>query len=363
MLLNVRNLSKAYGAVQVLENISFTINARERAGLVGPNGVGKSTLLRILTGQEEPEQGSISYAPLVEYGYLPQTTPDFYGLTIQDLIFEAVGNIRQLEERIHQLEEAMTEADEQQLPELLEAYTQVTTRFQDSGGYELDYRIDSVLSGLHIDYLPRTHAVATLSGGEKARVGLAALLLRSPGLLLLDEPTNHLDFASMDWLESYLSSYRGAALIVSHDRQFLNRVVTTILELDEHSHRLKRYEGNYDSYMQLKAAEHAKWEKDYERQQEEIKRLRKRIKESARQVGHSYRAPRDNDKFASYFFAQRVDSAIARNIHAAEERLRRIEANPIPKPPELLNVNSSIQAEPIASQVVIRLEHVSKRWG
>ncbi len=363
MLLTVRNLSKAYGAIQVLRDLSFVINARDRAGIVGPNGVGKSTLLRILTGQEEQEQGNISYAPSVEYGYLPQTTPNFYGRSIQDLILEAVGNIHQLEERMHQLEDAMARADEQQLPELLEAYTQVTTRFQDRGGYELDYKIDGVLSGLHLDYLPRTREVMTLSGGEKARVGLATLLLRSPDLLLLDEPTNHLDFASMNWLESYLADYSGAALIVSHDRQFLNRAVTSILELDEHSHSLKRYEGNYDSYVQSKATEHAKWVEDYKRQQEDIKELRKRIKESARQVGHGYRSPHDNDKFAKYFFAQRVDSAISRNIHAAEEQLKRIEADPIPKPPELLQVNSSIQATPIASQVVIRLEHLTKCWG
>lgn len=365
MLLAVRNLAKSYGAITVLQNISFVINASDRVGIVGPNGVGKSTLVRMLTGQEEVDTGGIIYAPSIESGYLPQTTPNFYGRTIQDLILESVGNLRQLEERMHELEAAMATAsqDEEQLATLLEDYNTISIRFQDHGGYEIDYRIDTILDGLRLTYLPRTQSVDTLSGGEKARVGLATLLLRSPDILLLDEPTNHLDFASIEWLETYLSQYSGAVLMVSHDRQFLNRAVNQIFEIDEHEHHLKKYEGNYDAYVQTKAAERKKWEEDYERQQEEIQELRKGIKATARQVGHGYRAPRDNDKFAQHFFAQRVDSAVARNIREAEERLKRIEADPIPKPPELLQVNSQFKSEPMPSQEVITLSHLTKCFG
>lgn len=363
MLLTTHNLAKAYGAITVLNDVSFVINAGDRVGLVGENGVGKSTLLRILTGQEELDSGSFAFAPSLEAGYLPQTTPEFYGQTIEALILESVGNLRQLEERMRQLEAAMATAGEAELPALLEEYTTVSTKFQDHGGYDLDYRIDSILQGLRLDYLPRQQQVATLSGGEKARVGLATLLLRSPDLLLLDEPTNHLDFASLSWLESYLSHYTGAMLIVSHDRQFLNRTVNQIFEIDEHEHHLKRYEGNYDAYVLAKAAERARWEEDYERQQEEIKELRKRVRETARQVGHGYRPSRDNDKFAKYFFAQRVDSAVARNVRAAEEQLRRIEADPIPKPPELIRVSSQFNNEPLQSSQVISISKVDKQWG
>jgi len=363
MLLTTHNLAKAFGAITVLNDISFVINAGDRVGLVGGNGVGKSTLLQVLTGQEEADSGSFAFAPSLETGYLPQTTPEFYGQTIEDLILESVGNLRQLEERMRQLEAEMATASEEALPAQLEEYTTVSTKFQDRGGYELDYRIDSILQGLHLDYLPRQQQVSTLSGGEKARVGLATLLLRSPDLLLLDEPTNHLDFASLAWLETYLSRYAGAILIVSHDRQFLNRTVNQIFEIDEHEHRLKRYEGNYDAYLQAKAAERAQWEEDYERQQEEIKELRKRVRETARQVGHGYRSPRDNDKNARYFFAQRVDSAVSRNVRAAEEQLRRIEANPVPKPPELIRVSSHFNNEPLQSSQVISVSNVSKSWG
>jgi macrolide transport system ATP-binding/permease protein len=363
MLLAVRNLSKAYGALTVLNDVSFVLNTQNRVGIVGPNGVGKSTLLKLLIGQEEADSSTIVYAPSVEFGYLSQTTPDFYGQTIEDLILESVGNLKQLEERMRHLEVEMAAASHEQLSALLEEYTAVTAKFQDHGGYDLDYKIDTILEGLRLTYLPRTQQVSILSGGEKARVGLATLLLRSPDLLFLDEPTNHLDFASLEWLETYLSQYHGALMIVSHDRQFLNRAVNAIFEIDEHTHSLKRYEGNYDAYVQIKAAERAKWEEDYERQQEEIQELRKRIKETARQVGHSNRAPRDNDKFAKHFFAQRIDSTISRNVRSAEEQLKRIEENPIPRPPELLHVTSRFNGAPMQSQVVISLNNLSKGWG
>lgn len=366
MLLAIRNLSKSYGVVSVLNEVSFVVNANERIGIVGSNGVGKSTLLRILMGQEEMDTGTIKYAPLVEVGYLPQTTPDFYGRTIDDLLLESLGNLRQLEERMHQLETDMAIADTantEQLSELLDEYTIVSTRFQDRGGYDIDHRIDAIMEGLHLTYLPRSREVDTLSGGEKERLGLTTLLLRSPDLLLLDEPTNHLDVATLEWFEQYLSGYSGAALIVSHDRQFLNRAVNAIFEIDEHEHHLKRYEGNYDAYIQQKAQERQKWEEEYERQQEEIQELRKRIRDTARDVGHSYRAPRDNDKYAVYFFDQQKQRTVSRNVRAAEEQLRRIEEDSIPKPPELLHINSRFQNGEMASQEVITLAHVSKSFG
>jgi macrolide transport system ATP-binding/permease protein len=360
-MLIVRHLSKSYGAIVVLDDIFFVINPNDRVGIVGPNGVGKTTLLSILVGQESIDSGSFSFAPSTEVGYLSQTTPEFYGRTIQDLILESVGNLRQLEERMRQLEADMGTASGDELAALMEEYDLVSTRFQDRGGYELDYKIDTILAGLRISYLPRDREMQTLSGGEKARVGLATLLLRSPDLLLLDEPTNHLDFASLEWLESYLSSYKGAILLVSHDRQFLNRAVNQIFEIDEHSHHLKKYEGNYDAYVLAKAAERAKWEEDYERQQEEIKELRKRIRETARNVAHN-RPPSDGDKMAYNFFGARVQNTISRGVRAAEELLRRIEEDSIPKPPKQMQVSSYFNVEPLQSQVVINASHLTKCW-
>ncbi len=360
-MLAVRHLGKLYGAITVLDDISFIVNPNDRIGIVGSNGVGKTTLLNILISKESHDSGSFSFTPNTEVGYLPQTTPEFSGHTIQDLILESVGNLRQLEERMRELESSMSTASAEQLSQLMDEYEQVSSKFQDRGGYELDYKIDTILAGLRITYLSRDREMQTLSGGEKARVGLAILLLRSPDVLLLDEPTNHLDFASLEWLESYLSNYKGAILLVSHDRQFLNRTVNQIFEIDEHTHHLKKYDGNYDAFVKAKAAERAAWEEDYERQQEEIKELRKRVRETARNVAH-HRPATDNDKTAYNFFGGRVQNTISRGVRAAEEQLRRIEANPIPKPPKLMQVSSSFNVEPVQAEVVIRVSNLTKCW-
>jgi macrolide transport system ATP-binding/permease protein len=358
-MLTVRHLFKSYSANTVLEDTSFVVNPNDRIGIVGSNGVGKTTLLNILVGQESIDSGSFSFDPFTEVGYLPQTTPEFSGHTMQDLILESVGNLRALEGRMRELETTMSIAKDDQLAGLMDEYEQVSTRFQDRGGYELDYRIDTILDGLRLSYLPRDREMQTLSGGEKARVGLAILLLRSPDLLLLDEPTNHLDFTSLEWLESYLSHYKGAILLVSHDRQFLNRAINQIFEIDEHSHHLKKYDGKYDEYVLAKAAERAKWEEDYERQQEEIKELR--MRETARNVAH-HRPATDNDKTAYNFFGGRVQNTISRGVRAAKEQLRRIEADPLSKPPKLMQVSSYFNVEPLQAEVVINVSNLTKCW-
>lgn len=345
-----------------MQSISVTLNTGDRAGLVGANGVGKSTLLRLLIGQEEADAGSLALGPGVEAGYLPQNTPDFYGRSIQDLLMEASGHLRRLEDELHRLEQAMEMADAEDLPVLLEAYSHISTRFQDAGGYDVQYRMANLMDGLRLSYLPRERDVQTLSGGERARLGLAVLLLRSPDLLLLDEPTNHLDFASLAWLEDYLAVYRGGLLIVSHDRQFLNRTVNRILEIDEHTHQLTQYPGNYDAYMSARQLERRKWAENYERQQEEIRELRRRIKEATGHARRNYHTPRDNNKFARHYYEQSVQRTQAQTIRAAEVELQRIEADPVPKPPDILHINSQFQSVGIQSREVVHLAGVNKGW-
>ncbi len=362
MLLTVHNLARSFGATTVLAGVSFSIQPRERVGIVGANGSGKSTLLRILAGRDSADAGEARYATAVEIGYLPQSTPPFHGETIDDLIHESVGELRRLEERMRRLEAVLARAGEEELPPLLEEYGEVTARFQDRGGYELDHRIAAVLAGLRLDYVPRAQPVRTLSGGERARAGIAALLLRAPDLLLLDEPTNHLDRASLEWLEDYLAQYAGAAAIVSHDRQFLNRTVTRIIELDDTTHELRSYDGDYDSYARAKAAERAKQEVEYERQQEELRELRARIRETARQVGHN-RPPRDNDKSAYNARAGRVEQTVSRNVRSAEERLRQLEAHPVARPPKPLGFAPRFGAARLRTRTVIVADGISKRLG
>jgi macrolide transport system ATP-binding/permease protein len=361
MLLTVRNISKIYGAVTVLEDISFALEPGEHVGLVGANGAGKSTLLRILTGEEPADGGTVQCATGADMAYLAQTLPNVSGRTIDDLLAETLGGLRALETRMRTFEAEMAVASGELLDVLLAEYGQLASQFQDRGGYEMETRMDVILSGLRLDYLPRTRNLETLSGGERARVGLALLLLRAPDVLLLDEPTSHLDAASLTWLEDYLASYVGAALIVSHDRQFLNRSVNRICELDEYTHTLKRYEGDYDAYQQAKAAERIAWEESFARQQDEIKDLRKRIRETARQVAHN-RKPKDNDKLIYNGKGEWVADAVSRNVRATEEQLRRIEADPIPKPPRLMHFQPKFSADALRANAIVRLEHVSKRY-
>ncbi|MBC7811947.1 MAG: ABC-F family ATP-binding cassette domain-containing protein, partial [Burkholderiales bacterium] len=239
MLLTVTNVTKTFGLQPVLKDVSFVLNVGQRAGLVGANGSGKSTLLKIIVGQVEAESGEVAIKSGLKVGYLPQSLPDVPGQTIADLLNETLDEISQLEARMRELEQRMGESGPD-LAAVMEEYGSVSERFEHLGGYDINHRVDEVFGGLRIAYLAREREVSTLSGGEKSRVALAAMLIGSPDLLLLDEPTNHLDFLSMQWLEGYLRQYKGALLAVSHDRTFLNHTADVILEIDDHSRELKR---------------------------------------------------------------------------------------------------------------------------
>ena len=362
LCLSVDRVTKTYGPAIVLDAVSCQVQAGERIGLVGANGSGKSTLLRIVVGKLPPDSGQIRVPSGVEIGYLPQEQPNLHGVTVEDLIRDAVGELRSLEQRLGQLETDLANTQGPALDAALAEYGDVAERFERRGGYDLEYRIDVVLAGLGLAHLPRDRQVRTLSGGERSRVMLAALLLQSPDLLLLDEPTNHLDFASAAWLEDFLTGYRGAVVAVSHDRHFLNRTATTILDIDDHAHTLTAYVGDYDAYRAVKDRERAHHRQEFERQQEEIRELRRAIKVTARQVAHG-RPPRDNDKMGYDGHGEFVQKAISRNVRSAEERLRRIEADPIPKPAGGLRINPDLDPTELRSDQAIRADSLFKAFG
>ena len=232
ILLHADQIAKAYGPLIILEAVTFHLRSGEHVGLVGANGSGKSTLLRILTGEVPADGGRVTIAGGVEVGYHPPEQPAAAGLTVDELILEAVGGLRSIERRLRGLEAVLTRAQGPELDAALEEYGDLAERFERRGGYDLDHQIDAVLAGLGLEHLPRDRVVGTLSGGERSRVMLAALLLQSPDLLLLDEPTNHLDFASAAWLERFLTTTcRGAFLAVSHDRWLIERFQGQVWEL------------------------------------------------------------------------------------------------------------------------------------
>ena len=364
MYLSVAQVAKTYGPSQILHDISFILNANERVGLVGANGAGKSTLLRIVAGELEADAGAVSVAPGVTLGYLPQQPPEPAGATLDDLLYEAVGELRQLQARLRELELRLADPAlaETELEANLAEYGNCQERFERRGGYDLDYRIDIVMQGLRIAHIPRGRRFSTLSGGEKSRLLLASLLLRAPDLLLLDEPTNHLDFASSAWLEGYLAGYAGSCLVISHDRHFLNGAVNRMLEIDEHTHALKEYTGDYDAYMLAKAQERERWQVDYAEQLEEVKELKRAIRVGARNVAPN-RPRRDADKAQYDFKAGRVAIAVSRNLRNAEERLKRIEADPLPKPPDLLRISPEFDVDELRSADIIRVEGLSRAFG
>lgn len=360
MLLAVTNLSKAFGDNQVLHNVTFTMHAGDKWGLVGANGVGKSTLVKIVTGEIEPDAGDVQIGAGVEVGYLPQVLAAAEALTIGGLMDQSQARVHALEARMRALEAAMAGSGD--VDTALAEYGQLAEDFDRLGGYDLEHRTEVVFAGLEIGHLAHDRLIATLSGGEKARIGLAALLLQSPDLLLLDEPTNHLDFAALGWLETYLQSYRGAVLVVSHDRQFLNATVRAIVEIDEHTRDAHFYSGNYDFFAEVKAKARVRWVEEYIAQQEEIRDLRRFVASSARQVAHN-RPPTDSDGFVYSFKGARVEVAVARNVRAAEEKLRRLEADPIPKPPQPLSINPDFDPADLVNKTPLAVSQVRVVYG
>ena len=359
--LTVEHITKSYGFHQILNGVSLVLNAGQRLALVGANGVGKSTLLKIITGEEEADSGTVTIPAGLEPGYLPQTPPAYEGQTLADLIVHVMHKLVALEGRMRDLESRMTTSEGAALDAIMNEYGAVTEQFERYGGYEMEYQVDTVLNGLGVGHIPRHRLFATLSGGEKARVGLALLLLQVPDVLLLDEPTNHLDFASLTWLEDYLRAYRGAVLLVSHDRQFLNRTVNLIVEIDEHTRTTRQYSGDYDTYLQAKAQERKKWEIDFERQQEEIRALYHEIKVEAR--ANTFKPIKDNDKFIKFALKSQHDKTISKRVRAAEEKLRRIETDPIPRPPKPMRFNADFNPQALRGRTPLYVSGLRKAFG
>ena len=361
------NLSKAYGDTIVLSGVSLSLRAGERLGVVGANGSGKTTLLRILAGEIEPDGGSVRTARGVTLGYLPQVVEPPPDQSVAAYLAAAQGDLQRAAQALRAAEHALADAGSagsagsESLGNLLAAYAESADEFERRGGYA-GHRVDEVLAGLGLADMDRARLAATLSGGEKTRLALAALLLRSPDVLLLDEPTNHLDFAALGWLEEYLARRRWALLAVSHDRRFLNRTVNAILELDEHTHEARLFPGDYDAYAALKAQERARREQEWQAQQEETRALRRFIKTGAVQVAHN-RPGADSDGFYYHFKGGRVDATAARNVRAAEEKLRRLEENPLPRPPRPLVINPDFNPTAFGSKTPLAASQIVVRYG
>jgi ATP-binding cassette, subfamily F, member 3 len=281
-MLTASHLSRRFGGDTILDDVSFTINPHDRIGLVGPNGAGKSTLLRLLTGDDVPDSGSVALAPGISIGYLKQGFADLPDGTLADLLdaptHGLVGAYRALESATARL----GDPDD---AEAADAYDRALSAFEGRGGYDTLANLEVHLDRFGLGDAGFDRPLDALSGGQKTRAGLAGLLAASPDLMILDEPTNHLDIDALDWLEEHLRQTESATLIVSHDRGFLDRVVSRILELDGDTHTLTAYTGGYSDYAQQKAHAEQEQAEAWYRQQKEVRR----IKEDIRRMEHHAR--------------------------------------------------------------------------
>lgn len=269
MILSCSNISKSFGTDSILNHVSFHIEEREKAAVVGINGAGKSTLLKIIVGELAPDEGSVVIAKGKTLGYLAQHQDLDSGRTIYDELLEVKRPIIEMEERLRTLEVNMKRSQGEELESLYQTYSRLSHEFELANGYAWKSEITGVLKGLGFLEEEFSKPVSTLSGGQKTRVSLGKLLLSKPDIILLDEPTNHLDMESIAWLENYLLNYQGTVVIVAHDRYFLDRVVTKVVELDNGSSTV--FQGNYSAYSEKKAMLRASILKAYLNQQQEIK--------------------------------------------------------------------------------------------
>ena len=332
--LSLQNVARRYGDHVVLDEVSFSLKPGEKAGIIGDNGAGKSTLLRLIAGQDRPDNGELTVIAPGGSGYLAQSLALPSEASVQDAVDEALADLRGLEERMRQAETGLQGLEGVELTAALDAYAQLVARFEARDGYEADARVDVALHGLGLPGLPRDRTLGTLSGGERSRLALAATLASQPELLLLDEPTNDLDDQAVRWLEAHLRGHRGTVLVVTHDRVFLERVTTTILEVDEG--RVARHGDGYDGYLAAKAAERRRRLQEYENWCSELVRNQKLADTNVARLGAIPRKlPFAVFGHGAFRTRSRGHGAMSR-IRNAKERVERLTNSPVAPPPDPL---------------------------
>ncbi|MGW1074509.1 ribosomal protection-like ABC-F family protein [Streptomyces sp. NPDC002537] len=329
--LSLRGVSVSRGDRRLLDDVSFSVRPGERIGVVGENGAGKSTLLKLIAGAERPDDGVVVATSEGGIGLLGQTLSLPPDRTVGHAIDAALAELRTMEHRLHELEAGLDAAG----PEGLAEYGELLTAFEARGGYEADARVDKALHALGLAHIERERPLGGLSGGEQARLSLACLIAAAPEVMLLDEPTNHLDGDALTWLEEAVRAHPGTVLAVSHDRVFLERVATALVEVDADRKALVRYGGGYTGFVMEQAAARRRWEQAYEQWCTETAALAETASTTGQRVAHG-RAMKDGNKMAYDRDKGRVQSSVSSRVRNAQVRLRRLEGNPVPRPPEPL---------------------------
>ena len=357
-MLQAVNISKSYGSNVVLEDISFVVNPGERAGLIGPNGSGKSTLLRIIAGVEDADSGHVVLGSGASPAWIPQGFEVDPAQTLGESVRRGLSEHASAYERLLGIEKKMTLAAGPELDALIEEYGRASDEFASLGGYDVEYRTAAILQGLGLGSVPDDTPLSTLSGGQRTRAGLAGIIASSPDVLLLDEPTNHLDIQALEWLEEFLSEYTGAAVIVSHDRAFLDGAVTGILELNGLRPGVVAYPGGYSDYSRAKERELEKqtaaW-KDQEAERRRIERDISRTKQTALRTETS----------TTHDFYRRRAKKVARKAKVRERRLERMLSSPdqVERPKPEWTMKLDFGRTPRGGSRVLMLEDVGHEYG
>jgi macrolide transport system ATP-binding/permease protein len=331
------DLVKSYAGRTVLDGMSLVAAPGRRIGLIGENGAGKSTLLRLLAGVEEPDTGRVRRP--VDIGYGHQELPHPESATIREVMAAALRESHTAVAVLDELAAAVAAAPDD--AELMRRYGECLDRCTDMDAWDADRRAELVLAGLGLATLPADRRLDTISGGQRGRLGLAALLVRRPSALLLDEPTNHLDDDAAAFLEEQLTGLPGAVVVASHDRAFLDAVCTDVVDLDPALGGPTRYGGGFTAYRQERRAQRARWEQRHAAEQDEIAQLRHAVEVTARRVAPD-RPPRDRAKMLYDFKAGRVQSQLSRRVRNAERRLAELTRDQVPPPPEPLRFTATV---------------------
>lgn len=352
-MLTVHNISKSFNINVVLENVSFSINPADRIGLVGPNGCGKTTLLKIILGLLEPDQGVITRNPNdIKLGYLAQALDLQNKSSIGELISQTVGDAEVYERELESLANSI--ADQPENIALETAYDAALKKLETLQIPRVHPQI--ILDTFNLARIPGDTSVSRLSGGQKTRLGLALLLMKDPEILILDEPTNHLDIGMLEWLETWINDFEGGALIVSHDRTFLDNTVNRIINLDPNTHTIKEYRGNYSQYLDQYIQAQEKHQSAYRDQVYEVRRIRQDIAHTKRHAYHVEQTTTSRQPTV-----RRYAKKVARKAKSRERKLERyLESNErVEKPKQSWQMNLRFQDSRHQSQEVLRLENLT----
>jgi ATP-binding cassette subfamily F protein 3 len=363
-MLSVNNLAKSFADQLIFKDISFVISPGERVGLIGPNGCGKTTLLRAIAAEEQPDRGNVFIDPQTRVRYLRQGLEYPIGCTLAEALHDPRVEAAAEVERLAQI----VSFDPARLPD----YQAALDRLEALGGYPDQSLRDNVLKHLGLAHISLDQEVATLSGGQKTRLGLAQVLLAAPNLLLLDEPTNHLDLPMLEWLEAWLNHFKGAILLVSHDRVFLDRSINRVLYLDPQTHLLREYAGNYSDYLEQSLAEREKQWAAYRDQQDEIRRMQQDIARMKARAAKSEWSASSVKRGGGMMklkgfkdYTQSIAKGVAKKAKSREKKLDRyLESDErVEKPKRAWQMKVDFGDLPESGKDVLRLDKVSVGYG